>query len=91
MAVLVIGEVAGGTAERDAAAVEALGLEANPPAGARFRVAGPTENGWRVVSLWDSQEEVDQFVEERLIPTLERAGVPKPTFEYWPIESIIIR
>jgi hypothetical protein len=91
MAVLVIGEVPGGTAERDAAAVAALGLEGNPPAGARFRIAGPTANGWRVLSLWDSQEQFDQFLEQRLEPTLEQLGIATPSFDFWPIESVIIR
>ena len=91
MAVLVIGEVSGGTAERDSAVVDALGLKDNPPAGARFRVAGPSENGWRVVSLWDSREQFDQFVAERLKPTLEQVGIAPPSFEFWPIESVIVR
>jgi hypothetical protein len=91
MPVLVIGEMRGGSAESDAAAVEALGLEGNPPAGARFRIAGPSKDGWRVLSLWDTKEQFDHFVAERLMPTLEQIGAPKPTFEISQIESVIIR
>ena len=57
----------------------------------KVRIAGPTENGWRIVSLWDSRESFDTFLHDRLTPTLERAGRPVPQFEFWPIESVIIR
>lgn len=91
MAVLVIAEAPGGTAEQDKAMMEALNLEADPPQGVRARLAGPTESGWRIVSLWDSKDEFETFFRERVTPALERAGRPVPEFEFWPIESVIIR
>lgn len=91
MSVLVIAEAPGVTAEQDKAIMEALNLEGDPPAGARARLAGPTETGWRIVSLWDSRESFDAFRRDRLTPALERAGRPVPELEFWPIESVIIR
>jgi hypothetical protein len=91
MSVLVIAEAPSMTVEQDKAIVEALNLEGDPPAGARARLAGPTETGWRIVSLWDSRESFDAFLHDRLTPALERAGRPVPRFEFWPIESVIIR
>lgn len=91
MSVLVIGEVPGGTAEGDKALTEALNLEGDKPVGARARFAGPTENGWRVVSAWDSRESFDAFLRDRLAPALQGAGRQVPEFEFWPIESVIIR
>lgn len=88
---LVIGEVTGGTAETDKALIEALNIERDTPSGARARFAGPTENGWRVASLWDSRESFDAFLRDRLAPALQQAGRPAPEFEFWPIESVIIR
>ena len=90
MSVLVVGELPGGTAEQDQAIVRALNVEDDPPAGARGRFAGPTDTGWRVVSLWDSRESFDAFVRDRLGPALERAGRPMAQYEFWPIESVII-
>ena len=90
MSVLVASSAPGVTSERDQAMVQALNLEADPPAGARGRFAGPTETGWRIVSLWDSRASFDAYVRDRLAPGLERAGIPKPQFEFWPIESVII-
>jgi hypothetical protein len=91
MSVLVIAEAPGVTAEQDEAIVKALNLEGDPPAGARVRMAGPTENGRRIVSLWDSREAFETFVRDRLTPTLEKAGRSVPEFEFWPIESVVIR
>ena len=91
MSVLVIAEAAGVTAEQDKAMMEALNLAGDPPAGAQFRVAGPTETGWRIVSLWDSRDSFDAFLHDRLTPALEKAGRPLPPLEISPIESVIIR
>jgi hypothetical protein len=91
MAVLVIAEVPGGTAEQDKAMMQALNLEADPPKGARARLAGPTESGWRIASLWDSREAFDTFLRERLMPALQEGGRPGPELTFWPIESVIIR
>jgi hypothetical protein len=91
MSVLVIAEAPGVTAEQDNAIMEAMNLGGDPPAGARFRLAGPTDTGWRIVSLWDSPESFDAFLRERLTPALEKAGRPVPPFQFWPIESVIIR
>ena len=46
-----------------------------PPEGARLVVAGPAEPGWRVVTIWDTDEARDRFVAERLAPAYERAGL----------------
>jgi len=88
MAVLVTSEVPGGDAKQDAAIVESLGLTQNPPKGARMRMAGPTEGGWRIVSLWDSRELFEAFVAERLAPALKDAGRPQPNFEFWTVERV---
>ena len=46
-----------------------------PPPGALYHVAGPTENGWCVVEVWDSREALEAFATEILPPALERAGI----------------
>lgn len=88
MAILVVAEAAGMTAEQDAAIVKALDLEGSPPGGGRIRMAGPTAAGWRIVSLWDSEEDFERFRNERLVPALTGAGRTLPPFEMWPIETI---
>jgi hypothetical protein len=87
MSVLVIAQVPGGSAEQDEAMVKTLSLGSASPSGARFRVAGPSAGGWRIVSLWESREAFDAFLNDRIRPALEAAGRSVPDFEYWPIES----
>ena len=51
-----------------------LGLE--KPAGGIFHVAGPSPNGgWRVIEVFESDEDAQRFV-ERLKPAFEAVGVP---------------
>ena len=42
------------------------------PDGCQVHIAGPIENGWRVITVWDSEERFQQFRDEKLIPTLRR-------------------
>ena len=89
MSVVVMSVAPGVGAEQDAAMLAALDLENNPPKGGRLRIAGPTDAGWRIISLWDSQEDFDTFVRDRLAPVFERVGRPVPEFEVAPVESTI--
>ena len=67
---------------------EHLGLEV--PAGGIFHVAGPSPNGgWRVIEVWESEEDAQQFFQERLFPAFQAVGVegdpPQPQF--WPVHA----
>ena len=56
---------------------ERLGLEKS--AGGTFRVAGPSPNGgWRVIEVWESEEDAKRFVKERLLPAFKAARSPPP-------------
>lgn len=46
-----------------------------PPEGARLVVAGPADPGWRVISVWDSEQARDRFFAERLAPAYAEAGL----------------
>jgi hypothetical protein len=65
---------------------ERLGL--NRPAGGIFHVAGPSPNGgWRVIEVWESEEDAKRFV-ERLRPAFEAVGAPPPPPpELWPVHN----
>jgi len=89
MAILVVAEAEGVTAEQDAVLVKALDLEGSPPAGARIRMAGPSAGGWRIVSLWDSEGEFERFRDERLLPALTSMGVVIRPPEIWPVETVL--
>ena len=46
-----------------------------PPAGARLALGGPADRGWRFISVWDSQGDIDRFFSERLAAAYEAAGL----------------
>jgi hypothetical protein len=46
-----------------------------PPEGARLLFGGPAQPGWRFISVWDSREALERFVDERLSPAYDEAGL----------------
>lgn len=40
----------------------------------RLLAAGPSEDGWTIIQVWDSKEPLDRFIEEHLGPAMQRAG-----------------
>jgi hypothetical protein len=67
-----------------------LGLDG--PAGGIFHMAGPTsDGGWRVLEVWDSEDDAMRFREERLMPAFDAAGVPRPQSrpQVWQVHDFI--
>jgi hypothetical protein len=48
------------------------------PPGLISHTAGPTEDGWIVVEVWETREDQEDFMESRLGPALHSAEVTKP-------------
>ena len=45
----------------------------------QLHVAGPVEQGWRVITVWESREAFDRFREDKLLPAFqELAGDEAP-------------
>jgi hypothetical protein len=86
--VLVVIEVPGGSPDLDEALIEAWRLTSMPPVGNRLRLAGPMDGGWRVISLWDSADQFQEFLEERLHLTLDDVGDGQPTVTFWEIATV---
>lgn len=57
---------------------EKLNAQGDPPAGLTFHAAGAGEDGrWRIIEVWDSRDQFEQFNEERLTPAIaEVSGQP---------------
>jgi hypothetical protein len=74
MAVVIVNEMEGGSQD--------LYDQVNPkvmeggdlPDGCQLHIAGPYENGWRVITVWESEERFQQFRDEKLIPALREVG-----------------
>jgi hypothetical protein len=66
---------------------ERIGLD--KPAGGIFHVAGPSPSGgWRVIEIWESEEDAKRFLAEGLRPAAEAVGTPAPPPpELWPVHN----
>jgi hypothetical protein len=49
--------------------------EGEPPAGAKFHTAWIDADGFHVLDLWDSPADFEKFVQQRLTPGVQKAGV----------------
>lgn len=43
------------------------------PDGCECHIAGPIDGGWRVITVWESEERFNEFRNEALIPALKEA------------------
>lgn len=66
---------------------EQIGLE--KPAGGILHVAGPSpKGGWRVIEVFESEEEARRFLKERLGPAFGALGASAPPEpEFWPVHT----
>lgn len=70
MAFLITHFFEGGTAQQYEAVLKAVHPEVGLPAGQLYHVAGPTQGGWLIAAVWDSEADFDAFSSEILLPAL---------------------
>jgi len=66
-------------------------IELERPAGGVCHLAGPRpEGGWRVIEVFDSEDEARRFVQERLLPGAEAVGAePPPPPQFWQLHNCL--
>jgi hypothetical protein len=75
MAYGVVHKFAGGTKQQYEASIAAVHpSDGGLPEGQRFHAAGPSEDGWTIVAIHDSQESWERFRNEILMPRMA-AGI----------------
>ena len=89
MAVTVTIDIRGGTAPLYEQVIAEVFPEGKLPDGWLMHVAGPTEDGWRVVNVVQSQEQFEAFARERLLPATQRVGDPTPEVAFVPVYKLI--
>jgi hypothetical protein len=89
MAVAVTIDIAGGTEPLYEQVIAEVFPEGKLPEGWLVHIAGPTENGWRVVNVVPSQEQFEAFARERLLPATQRVGDPPPEVAFFPVYKLI--
>ncbi len=91
MAIVVTNDFPGGTAEQDEARMQHLKLTTERmPQGALVRIAGPIAGGWRVMSVFESQEAWERFQREQLAPMFQQMGIQAPPVQIWQLQSVFI-
>lgn len=87
MAVAILIDNPGGSQEIYDKVRQRIGLE--EPAGGILHVAGPSpKGGWRVIEVFESDEEARTFLKQRLGPAFKAVGAAAPPEpEFWPVHN----
>jgi hypothetical protein len=84
---------ADGTQEQYEAVNTEANVEADRPDGLIFHAAGPIEDGWGVIDFWESREQFDSFLANRIQPAIQalgdRAPQSPPDIKEFPVSNII--
>ena len=64
---------------------------AERPVGGIAHVAGPSPNGgWRVIEVFESEEDAQRFFAERVRPAFEAVGADAPPPpQIWPVHNVV--
>jgi hypothetical protein len=85
MAYGIVHHFPGGTEAQYEASIAAVHPGADQlPAGQIFHAAGPSEGGWTIIAVHDSQESWEKFRDEILMPAMQAGiagGFPTPPEE----------
>jgi hypothetical protein len=92
MAIGVTLDFHGATLEQYDQAIEKFGFKTGGPGapGGLFHWVTPTDDGFRVIDVWESREHFDRFVQETAIPALGEAGVPQePEVTFYEVHNYL--
>lgn len=89
MAIMMVMRWNGVTAEQYDEVRELVGWERDPAPGGLFHAAAADEHGLHVTDLWDSVEQFQAFVTERLMPGVAQIGITtQPDVEVAPLHAL---
>jgi hypothetical protein len=81
MAVMMISEVNGQSAQGYDGMLEAVGDSLRQSPGFIMHMSHPVETGWRIVEVWDSREDATRFFAAHIAPKLPVGIRPKLSFQ----------
>jgi hypothetical protein len=88
MSVIVIAETPGLDAKGYERIVQEQGRRVDElPAGCTAHFAGPADEAWRVIAVWDSAEQAAEFGRAVLAPAMQRAGFRPSGPQVFPLYS----
>ena len=71
---VVVTAIAPITSDMYDAVTERVMPEGQLPEGCQLHIAGPVDEGWRVITVWDTAEAFTSFREEKLLPAIREAS-----------------
>lgn len=70
---------------------KAANWEGDKPKGGIFHVAGFTGNALRVTDIWESEDEFNSFVQNRLMPAVAQSEIQgQPQVEMFPAHAMYV-
>jgi len=61
------------------AILDEMGVEVHPEAGIYEHISHPTEGGFRIIEVWESQGGFEEFAARRLQPAVRKLGIERET------------
>lgn len=89
MAIAFTFEFPGGTQAQYDQILEKLQQSGTKAPGRLFHLAGPMENGWRVIDVWESKEALDKFFEVALGRLIQESEFPQPQIIVTPARNVL--
>lgn len=88
MAVCLVIDIPGGTLDQYDAVMEKVKESGGQLGeGQSFHAAGPTDEGFTVIDVWNSREDFDRFLQGRLGKAIGEVGVPQPQIQEIPLHN----
>jgi hypothetical protein len=92
MSVVIVNELQGGSQDFYDQVTPKVMEGGKLPEGCQLHIAGPTDNGWRVITVWDSEDQFQQFRNDKLIPAIQEIGAEDrvaPSISSQPVYRVI--
>jgi hypothetical protein len=91
MAVAIEMDFKGATLEQYDQVIDLMGLQSGQaPPNALFHWVAQTDDGVRVVDVWETKEAYEQFAQEHIGPYSQQVGIPgPPEITFYDVHNII--
>ena len=87
MAIGIRAKLPGVTQEQFDAMDQSVGRDV--PDGLIFHASGPVRGGWGVIDFWESRQQFDTFIAERIAPVMQQAGAAPPDIKEFPVHEYL--
>jgi hypothetical protein len=54
-----------------------------------FHASGPVDGGWGVLDFWETREQFDRFISEKVAPVMAQMSAPPPDIREFPVHEYL--